>query len=260
MTKCPRSFCGPALMEHRYRRSGYRLATACFILRPKNLLEFDSYATGVWNSLGEYSHFPNRVALAGADVISPEQELPEMVHAFDAQRNTPFTFDFRPALRFRTHGGQANGSSGDRWRIESGIPGRVQHPHRTEAMDARGRAAFDHIGESWRRWRGCWARRQTKRSAGKRAAGRHGSPSSSIRRTTSPREPWSTRYMRTRSQHYESSKDAASGLVEDGLDAMSAKIDTRNDDADAVPLWSSIRWAGHARMWPRPKLDFRQEG
>ena len=45
--------------------------------------------------------------------------------------------------------------------------------------------------------------------------------------------------------HYESSKEAASGLVEDGLDAVSAKIDTRNADADAVPVLvlNTLGWA-----------------
>jgi alpha-mannosidase len=65
-----------------------------FYPSPKNLFQFDSYARGMWGALGEASHFPNRVALAGADVISPEPELPEMVKAFNAQEKTPFTLRF----------------------------------------------------------------------------------------------------------------------------------------------------------------------
>jgi alpha-mannosidase len=65
-----------------------------FYPTPKDTYQFDSYARGVWGALGEASRFPNRVALAGADVISPERELPQMVSAFNAQNKGPFTLRF----------------------------------------------------------------------------------------------------------------------------------------------------------------------
>ena len=65
-----------------------------FYPSPKNLFQFDAYARGVWSALGDASHFPNRVALAGADVVSPEPELPDMVKAFNAQEKTPFALRF----------------------------------------------------------------------------------------------------------------------------------------------------------------------
>jgi len=65
-----------------------------FYPSPKNLVEFDGYTRGQWNALGRYSGFTDRVALAGADVISPEPELPEMVKVFNAQAGRPFNLRF----------------------------------------------------------------------------------------------------------------------------------------------------------------------
>lgn len=59
-----------------------------------NLYEFDRYARQTWRSLGHYSHYSNRVALAGADVADPQAALPVMVHEFDRQPNEPFTLRF----------------------------------------------------------------------------------------------------------------------------------------------------------------------
>jgi alpha-mannosidase len=70
------------------------LSYALFYPAPKNIFEFSRYSRETWGSLGEYSHFKDRVAVAGMDVISPEQELPEMVHAWNAQGNTPFAERF----------------------------------------------------------------------------------------------------------------------------------------------------------------------
>jgi alpha-mannosidase len=61
---------------------------------PKNLLEFDGYTRARWDALGRYSSFSDRLALAGADVISPEAELPEMVKVFNAQAGAPFVLRF----------------------------------------------------------------------------------------------------------------------------------------------------------------------
>src|ERR1700722_12977390 len=70
------------------------LSYGLFYPTPKSLFEFDHYTKDLWSSLGEYSHSTNRVAVAGADVISPEGELPVMVKAFDAQHDNPFTLSF----------------------------------------------------------------------------------------------------------------------------------------------------------------------
>ena len=44
--------------------------------------------------------------------------------------------------------------------------------------------------------------------------------------------------------HYKSSKEVASGLVQDGLDAISAKIDTHSDDAGGIALFvlNTLGW------------------
>ena len=61
---------------------------------PSSQYEFNHYARETWRSMGHYSKWPNRVALAGADVIDPEAALPVMVHEFDRQANGPFTLRF----------------------------------------------------------------------------------------------------------------------------------------------------------------------
>jgi alpha-mannosidase len=61
---------------------------------PSSQYEFDREARDIWRLEDHYSHFPNRVAVAGADVIDPQAGLPEMVHAFDRQGNKPFTLRF----------------------------------------------------------------------------------------------------------------------------------------------------------------------
>ncbi|MDE3179993.1 MAG: alpha-mannosidase [Acidobacteriota bacterium] len=69
---------------------GYGLFYPC----ARNLLQFSSYARGVWEALGRYSHWPNRVALAGADVINPQAILPVMVREFEQKIDRPFGIRF----------------------------------------------------------------------------------------------------------------------------------------------------------------------
>lgn len=69
---------------------GYGLFYPC----PPNPLQFDSYARSIWKALGHYSSWPNRVALAGADVVNPEEILRVMVREFDQQAGQPFTIRF----------------------------------------------------------------------------------------------------------------------------------------------------------------------
>lgn len=69
---------------------GYGLFYPC----KRNLPQFNSYARGIWEALGRYSPWPNRVALAGADVINPQEILPVMVKEFDQKIDQPFTIRF----------------------------------------------------------------------------------------------------------------------------------------------------------------------
>ncbi|HKF57451.1 MAG TPA: glycoside hydrolase family 38 C-terminal domain-containing protein, partial [Blastocatellia bacterium] len=50
---------------------------------PTNFPEFTSAVYDLWQSLGRNSQSPDRVAVAGADVIDPEENLPQMVEQFD---------------------------------------------------------------------------------------------------------------------------------------------------------------------------------
>lgn len=70
------------------------LSYALFYPVKTNLFAFDQYARRIWTSLGHYSQWPNRVALAGADVVDPQAALPQMLHDFDRQKNEPFTLHF----------------------------------------------------------------------------------------------------------------------------------------------------------------------
>lgn len=70
------------------------LGYGLFYPSPSNPMEFSHYALGIWQALGRYSHWPNRVALAGADVINPEEILPVMVTKFNSNGDEPFTIRF----------------------------------------------------------------------------------------------------------------------------------------------------------------------
>jgi alpha-mannosidase len=70
------------------------LGYGMFYPTPKSLFEFDRYARQQWDALGNYSGWPERVALAGADVIEPEEALPIMVREFNAEGIKPFTLRF----------------------------------------------------------------------------------------------------------------------------------------------------------------------
>jgi alpha-mannosidase len=65
-----------------------------FYPTPNSLFEFDRYARQQWDALGNYSRWPERVAVAGADVIEPEEALPIMVREFDGDGKKPFTLRF----------------------------------------------------------------------------------------------------------------------------------------------------------------------
>jgi len=70
------------------------LGYGLFYPSPRNLVQFSSYARSVWEALGRYSSWPNRVALAGADVINPEEILPVMVREFDQKSGQSFAMRF----------------------------------------------------------------------------------------------------------------------------------------------------------------------
>jgi alpha-mannosidase len=70
------------------------LGYGMFYPTPPGLFDFDRYARQQWDSLGNYSRWPERVAVAGADVIEPEEALPIMVGEFNREGKQPFALRF----------------------------------------------------------------------------------------------------------------------------------------------------------------------
>jgi len=78
------------------------LGYGMFYPTPDSLFEFDRYARQQWDALGNYSRWPERVAVAGADVIEPEEALPIMVREFDGDGKKPFTLRFGVPTEFES--------------------------------------------------------------------------------------------------------------------------------------------------------------
>jgi alpha-mannosidase len=76
------------------------LGYGLFYPAAKNIFEFDSYARGIWLDLGHYSSASNRVAVAGADVIEPEQTLPVMEQEFNRRADASFSLRFSVPSKF----------------------------------------------------------------------------------------------------------------------------------------------------------------
>ena len=70
------------------------LGYGMFYPTPNSSFEFDRYARQQWDALGNYSRWPDRVAVAGADVIEPEEALPIMVGECNREGKQPFTLRF----------------------------------------------------------------------------------------------------------------------------------------------------------------------
>lgn len=206
-----------------------------FYPAPKNILEFKSYSAGMWDSLGKYSHFPDRAAMVGADVVSPERELPELVREFDSQHDKPFrlTFglpvDFEHVVAKRTDrpviGGELNpvfqGVYSSRIELKQWMREDERILGESEKVAALAQAAGAAADEQkrwqasrWQAWEPVLFNQAHDLTSGTMV----------------------DKVYEDTIQHYESSQELASGLVREGLDAVSAKIDTRSKDANAIPL------------------------
>jgi alpha-mannosidase len=78
------------------------LGYGMFYPTPGGLFEFDRYARQQWEALGNYSRWPERVAVAGADVIEPEAGLPIMVGECNREGKQPFALRFGVPSDFET--------------------------------------------------------------------------------------------------------------------------------------------------------------
>jgi len=70
------------------------LGYGLFYPSARNPAEFDRYARGTWAALGQHSRGSERVAMAGADVIEPEEVLPVMVQEFNRHDDAAFRLRF----------------------------------------------------------------------------------------------------------------------------------------------------------------------
>jgi alpha-mannosidase len=70
------------------------LSYGMFMPAPKDPDSFANYALGKWGALGQYSTWPDRVALAGADVSEPEEALPLLVKQLNETRGAPIRLRF----------------------------------------------------------------------------------------------------------------------------------------------------------------------
>src|SRR2546425_1195811 len=78
------------------------LGYGLFYPSPKNRSEFDGYTRQIWQALGRQSRWPDRVALAGADVIEPEETLPAMGQEFYRDRGAPLVLRFGAPTDFES--------------------------------------------------------------------------------------------------------------------------------------------------------------
>ena len=75
---------------------------------PTNAFDFATSVRSLWESLSNYSRHPDQVALAGADVVEPEENLPRMVREFNRKDNQPLKVRFAVPTDFESIAAQAN--------------------------------------------------------------------------------------------------------------------------------------------------------
>lgn len=218
-----------------------------FYPAPKNVLEFDGYTRGQWDALGQYSRFPDRVALAGADVISPEPELPEMAKAFNAQASAPFSLrfgvpsDFERVVANRADrpviGGELNPVFQGVYSSRIELKQWMREDERTLTTAEKLATLAEWLGASrqqdrrWQAWEPVLFNQAHDLTSGTMV---------------------DKVYLET-IHGYQFAKELGDQMVQSSLDAIAAKIDTRSSDPAAIPIWCSIPWDGPGRTWPRPR-------
>jgi len=193
--------------------------------------EFEEYARGQWDALGRHSRFNDRVALAGADVISPEAELPERVKAFNAQASRPFTIrfgvpsDFEAVVSKRTGqpviGGELNPVFQGIYSSRIELKQRMREDERLLTTAEKLSALAEWLGvgrpDDDRRWV-AWEPVLFNQA--------HDLTSGTMVDKV---------YLDTM-RGYDFAKELGSHMVEETLAAIGARIDTRASDPAAVPI------------------------
>ena len=85
---------GKAWTAQRSPPSGCRCLTDCSRPAPKDAYTFARYVQGEWDALGQYSRWPDRVALVGSDVTEPEEAFPGLVKEFNQSSGSPIQLRF----------------------------------------------------------------------------------------------------------------------------------------------------------------------
>ena len=230
------------------------LSYGLFYPSPKNIFEFSRYSRQTWASLGEYSHFDDRVAVAGMDVISPEQELPEMVRRWNAQGNVPFAerfavpADFEKLVAKRTDPpvikGELNpvfqGTYSNRVELKQWMREDEQILNNSEKLAA----VAEFIGtpppdeaRQWQAWEPVLFNEAHDLTSGTMV----------------------DKVYQDTIRGYEFSRDRGEGLIRSSFDAITSGIDTTSDDKDAIPIlvfnplgWPRTDIAEIELSFPRP--------
>ncbi len=213
-----------------------------FYPTPGGLFEFDRYARGQWEALGNYSRWPERVAVAGADVIEPEAALPSMVAESNREGKLPFVLrfgvpsDFEVAVAKRPDRPVLSGELNP---VFQGVySSRIEIKQWMRELE-RVLASAEHLGAlaSWlgfpadnaglaRAWEPVLFNQAHDLSSGTMVNKVYGD---TVR-------------------GYQFSKSLAEEMVETNLDAIAAKIDTRTEGAPVV-VFNPLGW---------PRNDFAE--
>jgi alpha-mannosidase len=70
------------------------LSYGLFTPAPKDAYTFARYVQGEWDTLRQYSPWPDRVALVGSDVSEPEEAFPALVKEFNQSSGSPIKLRF----------------------------------------------------------------------------------------------------------------------------------------------------------------------
>jgi alpha-mannosidase len=215
------------------------LSYALFYPSPRNIFEFSRYSRQTWAGLGEYSHFNDRVAVAGMDVISPEQELPEMVRRWNAQANAPFAerfavpADFEKLVAQRTDRpvieGELNpvfqGTYSNRVELKQWMREDEQILNNSEKLAAVAEfmgAPPPGEARQWQAWEPVLFNQAHDLTSGTMV----------------------DKVYQDTIRGYEFSRDLGDGLVQSSLDAITSGIDTTSQEKGAIPIlvFNTLGW------------------
>ncbi len=211
------------------------LGYGLFMPSPGNSFDFARYAEERWNDLGKYSRWPDRVALAGADVSEPEENLPGLVKEFDRGSAAPFTLrfgtptDYEAAVAKRPDrpvvSGELNpvfqGVYSSRIELKQWV--RRLENVLTNAEKLTAMASCIGTGTTWKRWADAWEPVLFNQA--------HDLMSGTM----------VDKVYEETIRAYQSSQELGVHQVESALDAIAGKIDTRGEGIP-VAVFNTLGW------------------